>query len=173
MAEAYSSQSAPSFDGQGDINLWLLKMKFWCSTKGYADKKEAHALASKLTGAAFLVVARMPEKDQDNPDEIRKTLRAEFDKSVLDRETAVQKLRSRVRAPGESPAQVAYDIARTAALAYPTLAKAKEEDAKASFLQIQQDSFLNSLDKDMSIKLRENEHHREMELSKMADESLD
>ena len=50
MAEAYSSQSAPSFDGQGDINLWLLKMKFWCSTKGYADKKEARALASKLTG---------------------------------------------------------------------------------------------------------------------------
>ena len=89
---------------------------------------------------------------------------------MLDRETAVQKLRSRVHAPGESPAQLAYDIARTAALAYPTLAKAKEEDAKASFLQIQQDSFLNSLDKDMSIKLRENEHHREMELSKMVDE---
>ena len=61
MAEAYSSQSAPSFDGQGDINLWLLKMEFWCSTKGYGNKKEAHALASKLTGAAFLVVARMLE----------------------------------------------------------------------------------------------------------------
>ena len=134
MAEAYSSQSAPFFDRQGDINLWMLKMKFWCSTKGYADKKEAHALASKLTGAAFLVVARIPEKDQDNPDAIRKALKAEFDKSVLDRETAVQKLRSRVRAPGESPAQLAYGIARTAALAYPTLAKAKEEDAKASFL---------------------------------------
>ena len=72
MEEAYSSQSAPSFDGQVDINLWLLKMKFWCSTKRYADKKKAHALASKLTGAAFLVVARIPEKDQDNPDEIRK-----------------------------------------------------------------------------------------------------
>ena len=42
---------------------------------------------------------------------------------------------------------------------------------KASFLQIQQDSFLNSLDKDMSIKLRENDHHREMELSKIADEA--
>ena len=133
-AEAYSNQSAPSFDGQGDINLWLLKMKFWCSTKEYADRKEAHALASKLTGAAFLVVARMPEKDLDNSDEIRKAPKAEFDKSVLDRETAVQKLRLRVRAAGESPAQLAYDITRTAALAYPTLAKAKEEDAKASLL---------------------------------------
>ena len=148
MAEAYSSQSALSFDGLGDINqssdilqhsqnrptgdrVWLLKMKFWCSTKGYADKKEAHALASKLTGAAFLVVARMPEKDQDNPDEIRKALKAEFDKSVLDWEIAVQKLRSRVHAPGESPVQLAYDIARTAALAYPTLVKAKEGDAKS------------------------------------------
>ena len=109
-------------------------MKFWCSTKGYADKKEAHALASKLTGAAFLVVARMPEKDEDSPEAIRKALKAEFDMSVLDRETAVQKLRSRVRSPGESPAQLVYYIARTAALAYPTLAKAKEEDAKASFL---------------------------------------
>ena len=86
-------------------------MKFWCSTKGYADKKEAHALAFKLTGAAFLMVARMPEKDQNNPDEILKALKAEFDKSVLGRKTAVQKLRSRVRAPGESPAQLAYDIA--------------------------------------------------------------
>ena len=170
MAEAYSSQSAPSFDGQGDINWWLLKMKFCCSTKRYAEKKEAHALASKLTGAELLVVVRMPEKDQDNPDENRKALKAEFDKPVLDRETAVQKLKSRVRAPMESPAQLAYDIARTAALAYPTLAKAKEEDAKAIFLQIQQDSFFNSLDKDMSIKLGENEHHREMELSKMVDE---
>ena len=112
----------------------------------------------------------MPEKDQDNLCAIREALKAKLDKSVLDRETAIQKLRSRVHAPGESPAQLAYDIARTAAFAYPTLANAKEEDAKANFLQIQQDSFLNSLDKDMSIKLRENEHHREMELSKMADE---
>ena len=80
-------------------------------------------------------------------------------------------MKSRVRSPGENPAQRACDIARTAALAYPTLTKGKEEDAKASFLQIQQDSLLKSLDKDMSIiKLRENEHHREMELSKMADE---
>ena len=88
MAEAYSNQSALSFDGQGDLNLWLLKMKFWCSTKGYTDKKEADAMAPKLTGAAFLVVARMPEKDQDSPEAIRKALKAEFDKSVLDRETA-------------------------------------------------------------------------------------
>ena len=36
--------------------------------------------------------------------------------------------------------------------------------------KFKQDSFFNSLDKDMSIKMRENEHHREMELSKMADE---
>ena len=84
MAEAYSSQSASSFDGQDDINLWLLKMKFWCSTKGYTDKKEAHTMASKLTGVAFLVVPRMPEKDQDSPEAIRKALKAEFDKSVLD-----------------------------------------------------------------------------------------
>ena len=136
MEEAYSSHSAPSFDGQGDTNLWLFKMTFFCSTKGYTDKKEAHAMASKLTGAAFLVVGRMLEKDQDSPEAIRKALKAEFDKSVLDRKTAVQNLRSRVRSPGGSPAQLAYDIARTAALAYPTLAKTKEEDVKASFLQI-------------------------------------
>ena len=101
MAEAYSNKSAPCFDGQGDINLWLLKMKFWCSIKGYTDKKEAYAMASKLTGAVFLAVTRMPEKDQYSPEAIRKALKAEFDKSVLDRETAVQKLQSRVRSPGE------------------------------------------------------------------------
>ena len=76
-------------------------MKFGCSTKGYTDKKEADAMASKLKGATFLVVARMPEKVQDSPEAIRKALKAEFDQSVLDRETAVQKLRSRVRSPGE------------------------------------------------------------------------
>ena len=102
MAEAYSSQCALSFDGQGDIHLWLLKMKFWFSTKGYADKKEAHTITSRLTEAAFLVAARMPKNHQDSPETIRKALKAEFDKSVvLDRETAVQKLRSRVRSPGE------------------------------------------------------------------------
>ena len=68
------------------------------------DKKEAHAMESKLTGAAFLVMARMPKKDKDSPEAIPKALKSEFDKSVLDRETAVQKLRSRVRSPGESPA---------------------------------------------------------------------
>ena len=173
MAEARSTAVAggvPYFDGQGDVNLWLLKMKFWCSTKGYTEKKEAHALASRLTGAAFLEVARMAEKDQDDPELIKRALKAEFDKAVIDRETAVQSLRSRVRLQGESPAQLAFDITRTASLAYPTLAKAKDPDAKASFLQIQQDSFLHALDKEMSVKLRENEQHRTMELTKMADE---
>ena len=94
-----------------------MKVKFLVLDQRIYRQERGTSNTSNLTGAAFVVVARMPEKDQDSPEVIRKALKAEFDKSVLDWETAVQKLRSRVRLPGQSPAQLAYDIAQMAALA--------------------------------------------------------
>ena len=46
-----SERRVDTFDGR--VDLWLMKMKFYCSTKKFEGKHEAHAIASKLEGAAY------------------------------------------------------------------------------------------------------------------------
>ncbi|CAB3980753.1 Hypothetical predicted protein [Paramuricea clavata] len=82
-----------SYDGTGDVDLWLMKMKFYCSTKKFEGKQEAHAIASKLEGAAFLCIARLNDELQDDPKEVKAALRKEFDKESIDHEKAVDELR--------------------------------------------------------------------------------
>ena len=46
------------YDGTGepDVDLWLMKMKLYCSTNKFEGKQEAHAIVSKLEGARFYVL---------------------------------------------------------------------------------------------------------------------
>jgi hypothetical protein len=41
--------------GESDVDLWLMKMKFYCSTKKFEGKQEAHAIVSKLEGAFYVL----------------------------------------------------------------------------------------------------------------------
>ncbi|CAB3996095.1 Retrovirus-related Pol poly from transposon [Paramuricea clavata] len=82
------------YDGTEDVDLWLMKMKFDFSTKNFEGKQEAHAIASKLEGAAFLCFARLDDELQDDPKEVKAALRKEFDKESIDHEKAVDELRA-------------------------------------------------------------------------------
>jgi hypothetical protein len=107
------------YDGTGDVDLWLMKMKFYCSTKKFEGKQEAHAIASKLEGAAFLCIARLDDELQDDQKEVKGALRKEFDKESIDHEKAVDELRDLRRKGGETPAQLAWRIEKLMAKAYP------------------------------------------------------
>ena len=157
------------FNGTGDVDLWLMRMKFYCSTKKFEGKHEAHAIASKLEGAAFLCVAR-PDEDQDDPDKVKAALKKEFDKEAVDHEKAVDKLRCLKRKNGKTPAQLAWRIEKFMGKAYPELCGSKDEAAKKTHLQMLQDTFVGAIDETMSQKLKTNPKHHKFNLTKLAEE---
>ncbi len=116
-----------------------MRMKFYCSTKKFEGKHEAHAIASKLERAAFLCVARLSDEDQDDPDKVKAALKKEFDKETVDHEKAVEELRRLKRKNGETPAQLAWRIEKLMAKAYPELCGSKDAAAKRTHLQMLQD----------------------------------
>ena len=158
------------FNGTGDVDLWLMRMKFYCSTKKFEGKHEAHAIASKLEGAAFLCVARLSDEDQDDPDKVKAALKKEFDKETVDHEKAVEELRRLKRKNGETPAQLAWRIEKLMAKAYPELCGSKDAAAKQTHLQMLQDTFIGAIDEEMSQRLKTNPKHRELNLTKLAEE---
>ena len=144
--------------------------EFYCSTKKFEGKHEAHAIASKLKGAAFLCVARLSDEDQDDPDKVKVALKREFDKEAVDHEKAVDELRRLKRKNGETPAQLAWRIDKLMGKAYPELCDSKDEAVKKTHLQMLQDIFVETIDETMSQKLKTNPKHREPNLTKLAEE---
>ena len=125
----------PQCNGTGDVDLWLMRMKLYCSTKKVESKHEAHAIASKLEEATFLFVVRLSDEDQDDPDKVKAALKKEFDKEAVDHE-----LRSLNRKNGETPAQLAWTIEKLMGKAYPELCGSKDEAATKTHLQMLQDT---------------------------------
>jgi putative lipoic acid-binding regulatory protein len=158
------------YDGSGDIDLWLIKMKFYCSTKKYEGKQEAHAIASKLDGPAFLCIARLSDEDQDDPKKVKEALKREFDKVAVDHETAVAELAQIKRISDETPAQLAWRVEKVTRKAYPGLSEAKEESATQTYEQMLQDKFLEAIDEEMSKKIKDNGNYRRMNITALAEE---
>ena len=158
------------FSGTGYVDLWLMRMKFYCSTKKFEGKHEAHAIASKLEGAAFLCITRLSDEDQDDPDKVKAALKKEFDKEAVDHEKAVDELRRLKRKNGETPAQLAWRIEKLMGKAYPELCDSKDAAAKKTHLQMLQDTFVGAIDEEMSQRLKTNPKHRELDLTKLAEE---
>ena len=158
------------FSATGDVDLWLMRMKFYCSTKKFEGKHEAHAIASKLEGAAFLCVARLSDEDQDDPDKVKAGLKKEFDKEAVGHEKAVDELRRLKRKNGETPAQLAWRIEKLMGKAYPELCDSKDAAAKNTHLQMLQDTFVGAIDEEMRQRLKTNPKHRELDLTKLAEE---
>ena len=158
------------FSGTGDVDLWLMRMKFYCSTKKFEGKHEAHAIASKLEGAAFLCIARLSDEDQDDPDKVKAALKKELDKEAVDHEKAVDELRRLKRKNGETPAQLAWRIEKLMGKGYPELCDSKDAAAKNTHLQMLQDTFVGAIDEEMSQRLKTKPKHRELDLTKFAEE---
>ena len=65
------SERVNAFDGRGDIDLWLMKMKFYCSMKKFEGQQDAHAIASKLDGATCLCIGRLSDTDQNDQKKVK------------------------------------------------------------------------------------------------------
>ena len=102
-----------------------MRIKFYCSTKKFEGKHEAHAIASKLEGAAFLCTTRLSDEDQDDPDKGKAALKV-FDKEEVDHEKAADELRRL--------------------------------------------DFVGAIDEEMSERLKTNPKHRQLDLTKLAEE---
>ncbi|CAB4042171.1 ---NA--- [Paramuricea clavata] len=128
-------------------------MKLYCSTKKFEGKQEAHAIASKLEGAAFLCIARLDDELQDDPKEVKAALRKEFDKESIDHEKAVDELRG---------------LRRKAA--YPELCASTHGSAKKTKEQMLHDTFLGAIDNAMSRKIKSDSKHRDLNLTQLSEE---
>ncbi|CAB4032245.1 Hypothetical predicted protein [Paramuricea clavata] len=145
-------------------------MKFYCSTKKFEGKQEAHAIASKLEGAAFLCIARLDDELQDDPKEVKAALRKEFNKESIDHEKAVDELRGLRRKGGETPAQLAWRIEKLMAKAYPELCASTHGSAKKTKEQMLHDTFLGAIDNAMSRKIKSDSKHRDLNLTQLSEE---
>ena len=145
-------------------------MKFYCSTKKFEGKQEAHAIASKLDGAAFLCIARLSDADQNDPKKVKEALKKEFDKVAVDHETAVSELAQLKRQDDETPAQLAWRVEKITRKAYPGLSEVEENTAAKTYKQMLQDKFLVVIDDDMSKRLKNDGKYRDMNITTLAEE---
>jgi len=69
-----------SFDGTGNVKVFLEKGSIHSSLKGYEDEKCAENIASRLEGRAFDVYMRLGNEDKKNPDKVKEELLNEFER---------------------------------------------------------------------------------------------
>jgi len=106
------SFSISNYNGNGDIVLWMKKVKLVAKLKGI--KGLAHLIALHLEGDAFSVYEEMEEKDKEDSEKIETALRTAFE---IDRYTAYERLQQRRWIPGEKADVYLTDLRRLAKLA--------------------------------------------------------
>ena len=67
-----------SYDGSGDVKVFLEKVSLHSALKGYEGQKAAQNLASKLEGRAFDVYMRLPPEEREDEQIIKTELLKEF-----------------------------------------------------------------------------------------------
>ena len=86
-----------SYDGSGEVKVFLEKVPLHSSLKGYNGEEAAQNLASKLEGRAFDVYMRLPAADQKSVEKIQEELLQEFEHGNQKREAAIFELNDRMR----------------------------------------------------------------------------
>ena len=99
-----------SFDGTGNVKVFLEKVSIHSSLKGYENEECSQNIASRLEGRAFDVYMRLGNEDKKNPDKIKEELLKEFERGKQDRELAIHELINRMRNTDESVQTFAYKI---------------------------------------------------------------
>ena len=108
-----------SFDGTGNVKVFLEKFSIHSSLKGYENEKCAQNIASRLEARAFDVYMRLGNEDKKNPDKVKEELLKEFERGKQDRELAIHELSNRMRNADASAQTFAYKIQELVTLAYP------------------------------------------------------
>ena len=136
-----------SFDGTGDVKVFLEKVSLHSALKSYDGEKAAQNLASKLDGRAFDVYMRLSAADKKKADKISTELLREFEKGNQDREAAIFELNNRKREKEESPQSFAFKLLQLVKLAYPSF---EDEQRKT----IAKDYFVRGVHPDMQVALK-------------------
>ena len=136
-----------SFDGSGDVKIFIEKISLHSAFKGFEGEKAAQNLASRLEGRAFDVYLRLSDEDKKDPDELKDELMKEFELGNQDREIAIHELSSRARHHDESPQTFAFKVQELVKLAYPTF----DDEARQT---VAKDYFVKGLHQKMQIALK-------------------
>ena len=136
-----------SYDGSGEVKVFLEKISLHSALKGFEGEKAALYLASKLEGRAFDIYRRLSPEEKKNEGKIRAELLKEFERGHQDREQAIYALESRNRKEDESAHTYAYHILELVKLAYPTF----QEDAVKT---IAKDYYIRGLHPKMQVALK-------------------
>lgn len=142
-----SSSKVKCFDGTGDVQVFITRVKLVAAIKGYEGEKKAQFLASLLMPPAFDVYMRLSDDDKKDPEKIEEGLLKEFQRGQLNREEAIHILNDRVQKKDESPPTFAYKLIELVKLAYPAFA----ENIR---LTIAKDYFVKGVHPDMQVALK-------------------
>ena len=154
-----SMNSAPTFDGTGDVQAFVTKVELIASVKEYTGEKLAAVLASKLNGSALDIYLRMSEEDKKSAEKIKEELLKEFQRGNRDREEALAELSARSRRKGEPAQTFAFKIAELVKLAYPTFSNATRE-------VIAKDYFIKGLHSNMQLAVKSIENFATADIKK-------
>ena len=131
-----SSKKVTTFNGKGDVNVFLTKVDLYNQLKNYAGETAAVSLASRLEEPAFNVYMRMSEEDLKDIDKIKTELRKQYQVGNRDREEALSLLAAAQRTEEETAKDFAFRITELVKLAYPSFnAASKEVHEKDAFVK--------------------------------------
>ena len=68
-----------SFNGTGDVKVFIEKVTIHSALKGFADEKATQNLASRLEGRAFDVYRRLSVEEKKDAKKIKEELLKEFE----------------------------------------------------------------------------------------------
>ena len=153
-----------TFNGTGDIQVFLTKVEIQSSLKGYTEEKLAQAIASRLEGPAFDVYLRMSSEDRKDASKVKAELLKEFERGKRNREEAIDQLGKRSRQEGESAQSYAYKLKELVKLAYPSFGNRVQDT-------IAKDYFVKGVHNDMQVALKSLKEFEEGDINKIADET--
>ena len=81
--------SIRSFDGSGDVKVFIENDSIHSSLKGYGGEKATQNIAGRLEGRAFDVYMRLGASEKKDPSKIKDELLKEFERGNQDREVAI------------------------------------------------------------------------------------
>ena len=123
-----------TFTGEANWDEWAVHFDHCADINGWDDAAKLRFLRVRLTGRARSVFQRLPEDKKDTFDHAKSALRERFEPSSK-RELYVTELSTRRKRPTEGWADLADDLRRLAAKAYPDLeASATDQLALTHYL---------------------------------------
>ena len=160
-----SSKRVSTFNGKGDVNVFLAKVDLYNKLKKYDGETAAVSLASRLEEPAFNVYLRMSEADRKDEAKIKTELRKQYEVGNRDREEALFLLSAVQRKEEETAKDFVFCTAELVKLAYPTFNQASKDVHE-------KDSFVKGLHPEMQTKLKTLANFADLDMKGILDNTV-